>query len=166
MIVKQKLGSLKDFQINGREVEWIALEWFETSKRILHKVTNGGREVVIRNLDERQELSQDDVVYEDDSILIAIDIELCDAIVVHPSTMYAMAAICYEIGNKHLPLFFEAGAIVVPFEGPLFRLLSGLGYEPTQEKRKLLHPLRTTVDPHRHSGESLLSRILKLSPHE
>ena len=59
-----------------------------------------------------------------------------------------MATMCYEIGNKHLPLFYEADQLLVPFEMPLFRLLSVQGFEVQQVTRKLLQPLKTTVTPH------------------
>jgi urease accessory protein len=74
-----------------------------------------------------------------------------------------MASVCYEIGNKHLPLFYESDELLVPFELPLFRLLSAQGYDVKQEERKLLQPLKTTVSPHEHGGSSLFSKIMKLT---
>ena len=66
-----------------------------------------------------------------------------------------MASVCYEIGNKHLPLFYENDELLVPFELPLFRLLEAQGYDVRQEERKLLQPLKTTVSPHAHLAEKL-----------
>ena len=79
--------------------------------------------------------------------------------------MFEMASICYEIGNKHLPLFYSEDDIMVPFEAPLFRLLSVAGYEPKKEMRKLMNPLKTTVSPHGNteSKQSLFSKILQLT---
>jgi len=74
-----------------------------TSKRILRKRSASGREISLRFLDENPALAQNDVLYEDARSLIVIDISPCDAIVVRPGSMYAMASVCYEIGNKHLP---------------------------------------------------------------
>jgi urease accessory protein len=53
--------------------------------------------------------------------------------------------------------------LLVPFEQPLFRVLAAQGYDVKQEKRKLLHPLKTTVSPHAHGNETLFSRIMKLT---
>jgi urease accessory protein len=77
--------------------------------------------------------------------------------------MFEMASVCYEIGNKHLPLFYANDELLVPFEFPLFRLLSVQHYDVKQEERKLLQPLNTTVLPHGHGGSSLFSKIMKLT---
>src|SRR5215207_5361593 len=103
MVVKEKLGRLEDFRVNGREVDMLPLEWFETGKRIQHKKTTAGRQVVLKFLKENPNLSQDDVVFEDEHCVIAIDVLPCEVIIVSPAFMYEMARLCYEIGNKHLP---------------------------------------------------------------
>jgi urease accessory protein len=113
-------------------------------------------------LKESPNLTQGDVLYEDEKCIIVIDILPCKVIVVHPVSFYQMACLCYEIGNKHLPLFFENDEILVPFEEPLFRWLQALGFEARQQERKLLHPLKTSVQPHGHSS-SLFSKILQLT---
>jgi urease accessory protein len=74
-----------------------------------------------------------------------------------------MASVCYEIGNKHLPLFYEKDELLVPFEMPLFRLLSAQGYIIKQDKRKLLQPLKTTVAAHAHGNNSLFSKIMQFT---
>ena len=78
--------------------------------------------------------------------------------------MYEMAYICYEIGNKHLPLFYENNQLMIPYEAPLLRVLQASGLKRLIEHRKLLHQLKTTVSPHGHSdGKSLFSKILQLT---
>jgi urease accessory protein len=164
MIIKQKLGTLNEFDTGNRIVDRLPLEWYETSKRILNKKTVGGKEVFLKFLSANSGLQQDDVVYADEHLIVVIDILACDVIEVQPATMYAMACLCYEIGNKHLPLFYENGSILVPFETPLFRLLSAGGFEPVQSKRKLLHALKTTIVPHDHvAGNSLFARIMQIT---
>ncbi|MEI9933714.1 MAG: urease accessory protein UreE [Ferruginibacter sp.] len=83
------------------------MEWYETNKRILHKKTAAGRDVTMKFLKENQQLTQGDIVFEDEYTIIAIEIIACDVIVIRPKTMFDMASICYEIGNKHLPLFLK-----------------------------------------------------------
>jgi urease accessory protein len=163
MLIQQKAGTLATIQPNGRLIDRLYLEWYETNKRIQRKRTASGREVALRFLNENPALAQDDVLYEDDQCLIVIDIAPCDAIVIKPRSMYEMACVCYEIGNKHLPLFYEEASLLVPYEDPLFRLLSAGGFAPVREKRKLLQPLATTVAAHGHSGTSLFSKILQLT---
>ena len=163
MLVKEKIGNLELFAVNNRNIDYVLLDWYETNKRILHKKTLSGREVVMKFLNENPQLGVGDIVYEDDFSLIAIDIKECDAIVIRPASMYEMAAVCYEIGNKHLPLFYQDEEIVVAYEAPLFALLTAGGYNIEQAKRKLIQPLKTTVTPHGGSSNSLFNRIMKLT---
>ncbi len=56
----------------------------------------------------------------------------------HYTTHYACCFIlCYEIGNRHLPLFYEGDDLLVPYEVPLYNLLQATGYELKVEERKL-----------------------------
>lgn len=164
MLIKEKLGNLSSFDVANRCVDKLLLEWWECNKRILHKRTESGRDFTIKFLKEAQNLKQDDVLYADETALVVVDVLPCEAIVLKPSSMYEMAFVCYEIGNKHLPLFYEDNALLIPFDAPTHRMLKASGFGIAIENRKFLNPLRTTVSPHAHSGgESLFSKILKLT---
>jgi urease accessory protein len=166
MIIQQKIGNIATTDIGNRTVDYLLLEWFETQKRIMHKRSQAGIEVAIKFLGGGQNLTQDDILFMNDQTVIAIDILPCDVIVIRPKNMFEMASICYEIGNKHLPLFYDNEDVLVVFDAPLFRLLSASGYEVEQDTRKLLNPLKTSVSAHGHSGgssESLFSKIMKLT---
>ncbi len=165
MTIKQKIGNLKAFDVAGRSIDMVLIEWYEANKRIMHKKTKSGREVVMKFLNEAPELTDGDIIWQDQTSLIVVEIQTCEAIIIHPSTMYQMASVCYEIGNKHLPLFYVDEEILVPFEAPLFKLLSAAGYETKRELRKLINPLKTTVSPHGNteSKQSLFSKILQLT---
>jgi urease accessory protein len=163
MLIQKKIGNLDSFSVNNRKIDWLLLEWYETNKRILRKKTQSGKEVSLKFMNENPGLTQGDILFEDAETIIAVEVLACDCLVIHPKDMQEMASVCYEIGNKHLPLFFEANELLVPFEQPLFRLLTAQGYEVRQEKRKLIYPLKTTVSPHAHNNESLFSRIMKMT---
>jgi urease accessory protein len=165
MIIKEKIGVIKDINVSERKLDVLTIEWHETGKRILHKKTKSGKEVILRFMNESPNFSQDDVLYVDNDSVIAIDIQPCEAIVIRPATRYGMAKLCYEIGNKHLPLFYEDEAVLIPFDAPLFKWLVAGGFSPVKEHRKLLHQLKTTVSSHAHAGSSgsLFSKILKLT---
>ena len=168
MIIKEIIGNLKDIAVANRTVIYLELEWYETSKRILHKRTNSGYEISLKFLNQTQNLTEGDVLYEDPEMLIVVQIKPCAAIVITPSSMYEMAYVCYEIGNKHLPLFYEGGELMIPYEDPLLRVLQASGLKPLVEERRLRHQLRTTVAPHGLSNSrSLFSKIIQLtSPDE
>ncbi|MBO9204987.1 MULTISPECIES: urease accessory protein UreE [Niastella] len=163
MLIQQKKGHLTTIPINNRYIDWLPLEWYETSKRIMRKQTLAGNVLALKFLDKGPALAQGDILFEDDIFIIAVDILPCDVLVIQPAGLFEMASVCYEIGNKHLPLFFEKDEVLVPFDMPLFRLLSSQGYSIKQDKRKLLYPLKSTVAPHSHHPNSLFSKIMQLT---
>jgi urease accessory protein len=162
MLVTEKIGNLETFPLQGRTIDWLWLEWFESNKRILHKRTGSGAEITLRFLDNNPQFYPGDVLYADNNTVVAIEIIETDVIVIKPQTMREMAATCYEIGNKHLPLFYQGDEIIVAFEKNLFTFLEASGYKVEKANRKLINPLKTTVAPHGNSS-SLFSRIMKLT---
>jgi urease accessory protein len=160
ILIKEKGGRIEERYMSGREIDILEIEWYETGKRILRKRTKGGEEVVLRFLTEAPALTDGDILYENANRFIVVEIRPCEAILIQPKSLYEMALACYEIGNKHLPLFYEDECLLMPYDAPVFRMLDGAGFSPRRELRKLLQPLRTSVAPHGHSG-GLLTRILE-----
>ena len=165
MVIKKKIGSIKGVDINSRVIDYLELEWHETSKKILHKRTSQGKEIILKLLSQTQGLTDGDVLFEEEQGLIVVSIKACEAIVINPTSMYEMAYVCYEIGNKHLPLFYENEELLVPYEAPLFKLLQASGLTMAKEERRLINQLKTSVLPHGDAGngKSLFSKILHLT---
>jgi urease accessory protein len=163
MLIQQKSGNVNTIEVNNRKIDWLQLQWYEAGKRILRKQTLAGHDIALKFLDKNPALTQGDVLYESDSLIMAVEILACDVLVIQPANPFELASVCYEIGNKHLPLFFDKNELLVPFEMPLFRLLSAQGYTIKQDHRKLLNPLKTTVAPHAHSNNSLFSKIMQFT---
>lgn len=161
MIIEQIVGNLKDLPAGNRKIDLLPLEWHETAKRILRKNTQGGMEIAIKFLKEGQSLHQDDVLYMDDEKMVVADILPCDAIAVKPRSLGEMGSVCYEIGNKHLPLFIQNDEVLVPYEEPIFNWLAASGYDTRRANVKLLNMLKTNVQPHSHGqGGTLFSKIV------
>lgn len=164
MVVKEKIGHITNFQIGEREIDYLHLDWFETGKRILHKKTTSGQEVVMKFLRENQQLGQGDILYADENQLIVVAIHPCECLIINPRSKFELASLCFEIGNKHLPLFYQDDKLLVAYDAPLFRLLVSAGYDVIKEDARLENPLKTSVSPHGDSGkDSLFSKIMKLT---
>ncbi|HEV7622301.1 MAG TPA: urease accessory protein UreE, partial [Flavisolibacter sp.] len=154
MTIKEKLGNLIDFETSEKTIDVLMVEWFETGKRIMQKKTQSGLDVNMRFLKENPNLAKDDVIYVDEKIIIVIDIKPVDVIVIIPESILQAAIFCYEIGNKHLPLYHDGDALLIPFDLPLFKWLEKGGFKPLQQNKRLLFPIRTSVAPHAHNGGS------------
>ncbi len=165
ILVNQIMGNRADKELDGREVDLLEIEWFESTKRIQRKTTAQGQEIAIRFMREGQRLRQDDILYMDNRKVILVYIKPCDAIVLSPANMLEMGTVCYEIGNKHMPLFIENDQVMMPFEHPMFRWLEASGYRPEKQFRQLLNLLKSNVEPHGHGGSenSLFNKIINLA---
>ena len=68
MIVKEIIGSLLKFDLNNRTIEHVMLEWYEVSKKILHKKTDAGREIIFKLLQPNQSLAVGDIVFANEQL--------------------------------------------------------------------------------------------------
>lgn len=161
MIITQK-NKPEDLCSKNRKSILVDLEWFETNKRIQHKAARDGKEFRLKFLNENPNLKHGEILHQDEDFNYIINILPCDCIVIIPKNNFETASICYEIGNKHLPLFYEEEALLVPLEKPLLRQLLAMGFEVYEQQRVLLTPLRTSVAPHGESG-TLFSKIMNLT---
>lgn len=173
MIINEIIGNKSTMSLEGLEIDFLELEWFETSKRIQSKITNDGTQIAIKFLKEGQRLSQDDVLFKDNKKAIIINIKECEAIVVAPTSLLEMGTVCYEVGNKHVPIFIQDNQVLIPFEEPLFRWLIASGYRPVKEMRQLKSILKSTDavhgHSHKHREEPLFTKIINFAsklPHE
>jgi urease accessory protein len=165
MRIEQKTGKRLSSTISEKNVDWLDLQWYEAEKRILHKRSRLGTAVVLRFLEGNAHLTQGDILFEDNTSILAVHIVACESIVVCPKNMFEMASVCYEIGNKHLPVFYANEEIIVAYEAPLFKLLELSGIEVKRELRQLINPLKTSVAGHLHErdSETLFSKVMKLT---
>ncbi|UCJ10233.1 urease accessory protein UreE [Chitinophaga pendula] len=165
MMVQSITGNIADHPADNRQHDKLSLHWYETTRRIQRKHTAQGREIALKLFKEGHRLRQGDILYIDDQIIISVDILPCETIVITPRSLLEMGTVCYEIGNKHLPIFIQDDQVLIPAEGPLFRWLHANGYAPVLEQRQLTNMLRSEVTPHAHgsAGSSLFSRIMQIA---
>ncbi|UYQ91945.1 urease accessory protein UreE [Chitinophaga horti] len=165
MLIREKVGHVAGIHINHLQKDALHIEWFDAAKRIQRLRTQSGCEVAIKFLQEGQRLEDGDILYMDDTTAIVVHIVPCDAIVIQPKDMLEMGTVCYEIGNKHLPIFLQEDEVLIPYEEPLFRWLQAAGFAPAKAVRQLRNMLKSNVTPHSHgtSANTLFSRIMNLA---
>lgn len=157
ILVEQIVGTLHEMEPAGRAIETFQIEWYEAGKRIQRKRTDAGSEIAIRFLKEGQRLNQGDILFMDDRRVIVVDVLPCDAIKIKPRSLLEMGSVCYEIGNKHLPVFIQNDEVLIPFENPIYKWLSAMGYSTERVTTKLLNIVNAAVEPHgghAHGGDS------------
>jgi len=162
MVITEKIGTLTDFDISNMEIDFIDFEWHEVHKRILHKKSRSQQKVSVKFLGQNPNFTQDDVLLKTTNVLLVVNILPCDCIIIRTKSSFELASVCYEIGNRHLPLFYEENQLMVAFEKPLFYYLKALKLDVKTKNKKLLCPLKTTVSPH-GSNQSLFTKIMQLT---
>ncbi|HIS81762.1 MAG TPA: urease accessory protein UreE [Candidatus Scatomonas merdavium] len=157
MICEKILGMLDELDVAGKTVEYVEIEWHEAFKKIHKKTTDTGREVGIRMDDSvlTEGLYDGKVIYMDDGLVIAVHTPPCEVIrvTVKPDHRFMAAKVCYEIGNRHAPLFYgeDEYTFITPYNEPMLQMLSGLhGVEAEKEMRKLAFDKRVSASVHNH----------------
>jgi urease accessory protein len=123
--------------LQGSKVDFLEVEWYETAKSRMRKRTLNGVEILLDRSD-RSSLQDGDLLYVSDEVAIKLRISPCHCIVLRPATLPEAGRICFDIGNKHLPIFLtEQNEICLAYDANLFDMLGGAGYEPVIEERVL-----------------------------
>ncbi len=130
MICKKILGKLSAFDVSGKNVDYVDIDWDDAFKKIHRKTTAQGREVGIR-LDDSvltRGLTEGDVLYADGELIIAVHTPPCEMIrlTIDPDHRAQVAKACYEIGNRHAPLFAGEDDLtfLTPYNEPMLHMLS------------------------------------------
>lgn len=147
MIIEKILGNISELKNETRSIDEVYVDWFDVDKKILKKSSGKGKDIGIKLLSPTR-LKDGDILYADHNEIVIITIPLCDVILIRPNTMEQMGRICYEIGNKHIPLFLNQGEITVNFDEPLFKLLEKKGFNPNKTMRKLTNVLEHHTHEH------------------
>ncbi len=157
MIVETVLGNVNDAQFKWIEVKHVSFDWFECAKRLHRKAASDGADIVIR-LDHHtahRGLYQGDVLAREGDALYAVDILPCDCITVEVHDSKRLAKLCYEIGNRHAPLFYgdSDNTFVIPFDRPMADMIERLGYKYEVKRLKLSgsNAISAAISSHSHS---------------
>lgn len=159
MLCEKILGNLKDFPNNKKNIEYVNIDWHDAFHKIHMKQTEEGTEVGIRLKNDvlSNGLRQGDILYEDDSRLIVVNIPACEAIVatVEPHHDAMIAKLCYEIGNRHATLFWgeEERTFITPYNEPMLAMLDKIHGVSTQVKSVVFDfnkAISSSINAHTH----------------
>ncbi|TDS13290.1 urease accessory protein UreE [Sphingobacterium paludis] len=104
--------------------EKLAVAWFEVGKRQLERETDKGRALHLKRVNYPY-LRDKQVIYQDEKCYIAIDLEPCDSIVLQSDDAILMGKFCFDVGNRHLPIFvLGEGQMAVAYDGRLYDALA------------------------------------------
>ena len=157
MLCEKILGRTDQMDLSGYQLDYVNIEWYEAFKKIHKKVTDKGEEVGIR-LDDSvltRGLYEGGILYLDKERALVVHTPKCMVIRVkvdenHP---HMAAKVCYEIGNRHAPLFYgeEENTFITPYNEPMYLMLEKLhGVTATKEIQRLDFDRRISAAVHNH----------------
>lgn len=157
MLCEKIFGKLEDIDASGKKVEYVDIEWHEAFKKIHRKVTDQGTDVGIRMDDSilSRGLFQDDVIYMDDEAVIVVNTPPCQVIEITTTEGHGMMAAkaCYEIGNRHAPLFWGESydQFITIYDEPMMVMLKKIhGIVAEKKVAKLDFDRRISAVIHNH----------------
>lgn len=156
MLCEKILGKLEEMDVKGRRVEYVEIEWHEAFKKIHRKTSNQGTDVGIRMDDSvlARGLFQGDVIYADEEVVVAVSTPPCEVIEISLTEGHEMMAakVCYEIGNRHAPLFWgENGTYITIYDEPMMAMVTKIhGVRAEKKLAKLDFNKRISAAIHNH----------------
>lgn len=132
MIITSVIRSINNIENENKSIDTLFLEWYETTKRIQRVTTENGKNIALRFMGVTMRLKDGDVLFEDSDEIIVVRIRPCRAICVSPKDNTEMAKLCFELGNKHLPIFLQEGKVYMPYEQSTYNWLNKTDYQATE----------------------------------
>lgn len=108
MIITKTSGNLAQGTFADKAIDYLHLDYTDAQKSILRANTAGGRDIAIRLNPEAKlrGLRDGDVLCEDGDTVVAVAIEPAEVILAKPGSYAELARCCYEVGNRHAPLYY------------------------------------------------------------
>lgn len=110
-----------DNQVISDNTDILELEWFETNKQLIKRVSVKGVFLQLEK-DQRQKWNDGDSLWSHGNFVAIIRIKPCLVIKICTDNLQMLSDFCYYIGNRHLPVFIgsQSNCLLVPYDGNLF----------------------------------------------
>ncbi|MCG3402325.1 urease accessory protein UreE [Staphylococcus massiliensis] len=138
MIITEIKGNIKNRSMddNDKHIEKVYLENSDLVKRIQRVKTDHDNELGIR-LSQPIDLQYGDILFEDETNMIVVDVNSEDVLVIQPRSLNEMGNIAHQLGNRHLPAQFIEDDMLVQYDHLVEALLEELEIPYVRQDRKL-----------------------------
>ena len=163
MVISSIFSSYDESLLVGKDLDFFSIDWYESDKRILRKKTEKGIDIAIKRGIPILPLLHHDILLCEGNTVVLIVVKPCECIVIYPRNPMEIGTVCYDIGNKHIPISLNEKEIVLPFDKPTFFLLEKNGFELKVETRIFNNQLRNNIPQHAHQTDTLFDKLIKLT---
>jgi len=134
MLIEKIIGKKPD-DTRSKTIETVSYEWFEANNKVLKKKSSGKTDIGLRL---KEPLFDGALLYEDENKIICLELLPCEVTKIQVSSAKEMGRICFELGNRHLPVSIGDTAISTPYDKPTFEYLQKLGFSCEKETEKFI----------------------------
>lgn len=101
----------------------LSLAWYEVGRTRLKRRTKNGFEVDIKRV-YGQDFQVGELLQTTAQTSVCVEISPCICIVLHAKDLATTGSFCYDVGNRHLPIFEIDCGIAVAYDARLYEALS------------------------------------------
>lgn len=154
MLINSILGNIhQDSTWANFQIDYINFEWYELDKKLIRKQSVAQQDIGIQLARQSDSLNDGDVLALQDNLIIVVRVLPTQAIAITPRNNHELAKACYEIGNRHAPLFFapeDNNTLLVAYDEPMLQLLHKLQLTSSIVTAQLIHRIGSTAHHHEH----------------
>ena len=156
MLIEKIIGNINDKQFEGKNIDYVDIQWHEAFKKLHKKTSQSGIEVGIK-LDNdilTRGLRQGDVLAINEDSVIVVNIPKDKALVIKVNNHHLIPKVCYEIGNRHATLFAgnDHNEFITIYNEPMKEMLEKIGANVTVEELQFdfNKSISSSINAHHH----------------
>lgn len=146
MIVKNILGNIKDYSLDGKTVHKVNISADDRLKHIIRVESENGVEIGISL--ESGHLHNGDILAQDGTNLYVVDFLPQEVILIKCVDLMQMAFVAHSIGNRHTPAVFEDGMMIIEDDYLIAQWLDDHQIPYERCKKVLRHALKHAEHHH------------------
>ena len=153
MVIEKIVRKLSDISFNemqGREIDIVQLDHFDIAKPHQKLKSKGGRTFGL-SLEQGETLMPGDVVFEDNGIIVVIEMIEEDVLEITPVNNLEWGRAAFNIGNMHQSAYVYNDCIRIPYDYIMESLLTNLGVR-IERKMAKLDGIKANVTVKEHGG--------------
>ena len=136
MRIEKIVGTIAQIELKDRELDYVLLDHLDLNKPHQRVNSQGGRELAV-SLPHGEQLYKGAVLYEDDSLVVAVELLEEDVYEIKPEGIVQWARVSFNIGNMHQPAYITQQDICIPYDPVMERIFAALDVKFTRTRRQL-----------------------------
>jgi len=134
MLIEKIIGK-KPADTGSKIIETVSYEWFEANNKIIKRKSSNKTDIGLRL---KEPLFDGALLYEDENKIIYLELLPCELTKLQVRDAKEMGRICFELGNRHLPISIGEMSVSTPYDKPTFEYLQKLGFSCARETEKFI----------------------------